>query len=130
MSSPGLGKDAVIQIDGSDIGYAKGCTYRLTADLVKDYKIGDDKPAVLESGNKTIAVRFEKMYIDNTYADDVLNGSKVTVVIRPLGTGAGKPEITISNVVLSSYELTITQDGVVLENAEGEGASVTHGTQA
>jgi len=130
MSNPGLGKDAVIQVDGSDVGYAKGVTYRLTAEIVKDYKIGDDSPAILESGNKTYTVGIEKMFIDNTYADDVLNGTKVSIVIRPLGTGSGKPEITLSNVVLNSYELTITQDGVVLESVEGEAAGASHGTQA
>ena len=129
MSSPGLGKDAVIQVDSQDVGYAKGVTYRLTADIVKDYKIGSDDPAILESGNKTYAVSIEKMYIDNTYADDVLNGTKLSIVIRPLGTGTGKPEITLSNVVFNSYELSITQDGVVLESVEGEAASVTHSTQ-
>ena len=130
MSSPGLGRNAVIQVDGSEVGYAQGVTYREEADIVREYKIGDDKPAVLESGNKRFVVSIDKMYIDNTYADDILNGSKVSVVIRPLGTGTGKPEITISNVVFNSWELTITQDGVVMERVEGEGDSVTHGTQA
>jgi len=50
LSTPVVGKDAVIQKDGVDIGYAKGVTVGIDAELGKDYVIGDDKPAVLESG--------------------------------------------------------------------------------
>jgi len=130
MSSPIVGKDAVIQIDGEDVGYAKGVTIGIDVDLIKDYVIGSDTPAVLEAGNKSFSVSIDKMYIDNTYAQDVLNGTKVSVVVRPAGTGSGLPEITISNVVLNSWELSIEQDGVVMESISGEGDSITFSTQA
>ena len=130
MSTPVLGKDAVIQIDGSDVGYAKGVTVSIDADVIKDYAIGDADPAVLESGNKTYGVTFDLMWIDKTYAEKVLNGTKVSVVVRPEGTGSGKTEITISNVVLKTWELTIVQDGVVLQSIEGEGDSMTISTQS
>ena len=70
------------------------------------------------------------MWIDKTYADKVLNGTKVSVVVRPEGTGSGKTEITISNVVFNSWELSIEQDGVVMESVSGEGDSMTISTQA
>ena len=130
MSTPVTGLDAVIQKDGSDIGYARGVTVRLDAALIKDYQIGDDDPAILKSGNKTYSVSIERMYIDNSYASDVLNGTAVSIVVRPAGTGTGKPEITISGVVFSRWELTITQDGVVMERVEGEGTDMTFGTQS
>ena len=130
MSSPVLGKDAVIQIDGTDVGYAKGVRVSIDVDLIKDYAIGSDKPVVLEAGNKSFSVSIDKMFIDNTYAQDVLNGTKVSVVVRPAGTGSGLPEITISNVVLNSWELSIEQDGVVMESVSGEGDSITFSTQA
>ena len=130
MSSPIIGKDAVIQIDGEDVGYAKGVTIGIDVDLIKDYVIGSDTPAVLEAGNKSFSVSIEKMFIDNTYAQDVLNGAKVNIVVRPAGTGSGLPEITISNVVLNSWELSIEQDGIVMESVSGEGDSITFGTQS
>jgi len=130
MSSPLIGRDAVIQIDGSDVGYAQGVTLSLDADLIKEYKMGDDKPAVLSSGNKTISVSIDKMYIDKTYAENLMNGTTVDVVIRPAGTGSGEEEITVSNVVFTSFEMTITQDGVVMESLSGEGDSITFGTQS
>ena len=130
MSSPVLGKDAVIQIDGEDVGYAKGVRVSIDVDLIKDYVIGSDTPVVLEAGNKSFSVSIDKMWIDKTYADKVLNGTKVSVIVRPEGTGSGKTEITISNVVFNSWELSIEQDGVVMESVSGEGDSMTIGTQA
>ena len=130
MSSPIVGKDAVIQIDGEDVGYAKGITISEKRDLLKDFVLGSDEPAVLEAGNKTVSISIEKMFIDDTYLQDVLNGTKVTVVVRPAGTGSGLPELTINNVVFYSWELSIEQDGVVMESIEGEGTSITPGTQA
>jgi len=130
MSSPVLGKDAVIQIDSEDVGYAKGVTVSIDVDLIKDYKIGSNTPAVLEPGNESFKVSIDKMWIDKTYADKVLGGTKVSVVVRPEGTGSGKTEITISNVVLNSWELSIDQDGVVMESVEGEGDSMTIDTQS
>ena len=130
MSSPVLGKDAVIQIDSEDVGYAKGVSVSVDRDTVKEYKIGSDKPAVLEPGNQTFSVSINKMWIDKTYVEKVLNGTKVSVVIRPEGTGSGKTEITVSNVVFKSWELTIDQDGVVMESVEGEGDDLTPNTQS
>lgn len=129
MSSPVVGRNAVIQKDGADIGYAVGVTIGIDVDLVKEYAIGSDTPVVLESGNKSFTVSIEKMYVDNAYAEDVLSGSKVSIVVQPAGVGSGKPTITISNVVFTSWELSIEQDGVVMESVEGEGESITFGTQ-
>jgi len=129
MSTPLLGVDAVVQKDGSDIGHAKGVTVSLSVDLIKDYVLGSKTPAVLAAGNQSFSVSIEKMYVDNTYAQDVLNGTEVSIVVRPAGTGSGKPEITLSNVVFNSWELSVAQDGVVMESVEGEAKSMTLGTQ-
>jgi len=129
MSTPVIGRNAVVKKGTSEIGYATGVRVSIDVDLIKEFKIGSDKPAVLESGNKSFRVTVDKMYIDNTYATDVLNGTKVSIEIQPAGAGTGKPKITISNVVFTSWELTIDQDGVVMESVEGEGDSLTLATQ-
>jgi len=129
MSTPVIGRNAVVKKGTSEIGYATGVRVSIDVDLIKEFKIGSDKPAVLESGNKSFRVTVDKMYIDNTYATDVLNGTKVSIEIQPAGAGTGKPKITLSNVVFTSWELTIDQDGVVMESVEGEGDSLTLATQ-
>jgi hypothetical protein len=91
--------------------------------------MGSDKPAILKDGNKSFRVRVEKMFIDSTYATNVLNGTSVTIEVRPAGTGTGKPKITLSNVIFTRWEMTADQDGVIMESVEGEGDGLTLGTQ-
>ncbi|MEM2922522.1 MAG: hypothetical protein QXF26_09440, partial [Candidatus Bathyarchaeia archaeon] len=85
MSTPIVGRNAVVKKDNEDIGYATGVRATIDVDLVKAYKIGSDKPVVLESGNKTFRITIDKMYIDNAFAQDVISGSKVSIVIQPAG---------------------------------------------
>ena len=130
MSNPIVGRNAVVMKDSTEIGYCTGVRVGIDVDLIKQYKMGSDKPAVLESGNKSFTIRIDKMYIDSAFATDVLNGTKLTLEVRPDGTGSGKPKITLSNVVLTGWDLTIDQDGVILESVEGEADNITFGTQS
>jgi hypothetical protein len=129
MSTPLLGRNAVVKKGTEEIGYCTGIRVGIDVDLIKAYKLGSDKPAVLESGNKSFTVRIDKMYIDSTYATDVLNGTKVAIDVLPAGSGAGKPKITLTNVVLTGWDLTIDQDGVIMESVEGEADGITLATQ-
>ena len=129
MSTPIVGRSAVVLKGANEIGFCTGVRVGIDVDLVKAYKMGSDKPAVLESGNKSFTVRVDKMFIDSANATDVLNGTKVTIEVRPAGSGAGKPKITLSNVVLTGWDLTVDQDGVIMESVEGEGDGITFGTQ-
>jgi len=129
---PLLGRNAVILKGAAEIGYCNSVTVSIDIDLVKEYAIGGanpDKPAFLASGNKSFKVSIDKMYVDGAHANDVLNGTALTIEVRPEGTGTGKPKITVSNVVLNSWELSIEQDGVIMESVEGEGAGIAWGTQ-
>lgn len=129
MSMPLIGRNAVVKKGAVDIGYCIGVRVTIDVDLVKAYRIGSDMPAVIAAGNKTFRVSIEKMYVDNTYAQDVLNGTALTIEVQPAGTGAGKPKITLSNVIFNSWELTIDQGGVIMESIEGEGDSIAFAAQ-
>ena len=119
---PLIGANAVIKKDTVAIGYAQGCRIGISADLIKEYKIGDQKPAVLEFGNRSFPVSLDMMYIDKTYANLILNGTTFDLVVLPAGSG---DTYTVDDVVLTSWEMTITQDGVILESCRGEGKSIT-----
>jgi len=132
MSTPIIGKNAIIMKGTNEIGYCKSVSVGIDVDLIKEYFISGtnpDKPAVLASGNKSFKVSIERAYIDAAHATDVLNGTAVTIEVHPQGTGAGKPKITLSNVVFTSWEMSIEQDGVIMESIEGEGQSIAFGTQ-
>jgi len=119
----------VIKKGSTEIGYAKGVTVGIDVALIKEYKLGDDDPAVLDDGNKSYKVNIDRMYIDSTYANDVLNGTSVTIEVQPEGSGTGKQKITLSNVIFNSWELSIEQDGVEMESISGEGKTLAFGTQ-
>jgi len=132
MSTPIIGRTAVILKGTTEIGYCKSVSVSIDVDLIKEYFIGGtspDKPAVIASGNKSFKVSIEKAFIDAAYATDVLNGSTVTIEVRPQGTGTGKPKITLSNVVFTSWELSVEQDGIIMESIDGEGTGIEFGTQ-
>ena len=123
MSAPIKGRSAVVKKDTVEIGYCKGVTIGIEAGLIKDYKIGDDDPAVLESGNKGFPITIEKMYIAKTYADLIITTpTKFDLVLLPAGTG---DTYTVKNVVLTRWNMRIVQDGIILEGLEGRGDDIT-----
>jgi hypothetical protein len=132
MSTPVIGRTAVIKKGTTEIGFCKSVSVSIDADLIKQYFIGGtnpDRPAFVASGNKSFKVSIEKAFIDNAYATDVLNGAAVTIEVSPQGTGAGKPKITLSNVIFNSWKLSVEQDGIIMESVEGEGQSIEFETQ-
>ena len=120
-----LGREAVVKKGSTEIGYCKGVRVSANADLIKDYILGQATPAVLESGNQSFPISVDKMYIDSDYGQALIDGTKIQFSINPEGTATGAEKlIELKNVVLSSWELTIVQDGLVLEAVGGEGDSL------
>jgi hypothetical protein len=128
-TTPVIGRNGSITVNGAEVGYVKGVTFDMDADVIKDYKFTSDLPAVLESGNKTFKFKFEKMYIDTTYATLVLNGTKVTILLGPANcTPTGQPKYTLSNAIIFHHGFRDEQSGIVIEDGSGEAASLTIGT--
>ena len=128
-TTPGIGRNGSITINGAEAGYITNVTFDVDAAVLKDYKFTSDLPAVLESGNKTIRFTFDKMYIDTTYATLVLNGTKITVLLGPINsTPTGQPKYTLSNAIIFHHGFRDAQNGIVMENGSGEAASLTIGT--
>jgi hypothetical protein len=128
-TTPAVGRNGSININSVEVGYIKGVTFDLDADVIKDYKFGSDIPCVLESGNKTIKFSFQKMFIDTTYAALVLAGTKITILLGPANcTPTGQPKYTLSNAIIFHHGWRDEQAGIVIEDGSGEAASLTLGT--
>ncbi|MEM3463612.1 MAG: phage tail tube protein [Candidatus Bathyarchaeia archaeon] len=125
-----IGRLGVVKKGTATIGSVKNVSISLSADLIKEYVLGDDKPDTLASGNKTFSISIEKLYVDKTFAEDVLNGTPVTIEVYPKGVGTNKPKITLSDVVLNSWDFEMAQDGVIGESVSGEAKSIEFGTQS
>jgi hypothetical protein len=126
---PLLGVNAVILKGTEPIGSAKFARIIVENEVVKAYSIGSKTPVALEIGNQSFRVSLSKWYIDSAFLTDVLNGTKVTIEVRPAGTGTGKPKITLSNVIFRRWQYTNPQDDYLEEELEGEGTSIALGTQ-
>jgi hypothetical protein len=124
-----LGREGVIKKGTETIGSVKNVSIGINADLIKEYVWGSDTPEVLASGNKTFTINIEKLYVDKSYAEDVLNGNAVTIEVHPEGTGSGKPKITLADAVLNAWDYDQAQDGVIGERVKGEAKSIAFGTQ-
>jgi hypothetical protein len=128
-TTPVIGRNGSITVNGVEVGYVKGVTFDMDAEVIKDYKFTSDLPAVLESGNKSFKFKFEKMYIDTTYATLVLNGTKITILLGPANcTPTGQPKYTLSNAIIFHHGFRDEQGGIVIEDGSGEAASLTLGT--
>lgn len=128
-TTPVLGRNGSITINSAEVGYVKGVTFDEDAEIIKDYKWTSDRPAVLESGNKSFRFRFEKMFIDTTYAALVLAGTKVTILLGPANcTPTGQPKYTLTNAIIFHHGWRAEQAGIVIEEGSGEAADLTIGT--
>ena len=129
-----LGRTGKLLKDSSEIANCKTISCSISADAIKEYVLGatdPDKPAVLESGNKTFEVSVDHIYASNSdFADEILAGNKLTIDVYPEGEGSGNQKITLSNVVLLDWELSVEQEGVEMENVSGKATDITFGTQA
>jgi len=127
-ATPIIGRNAVVYMGATAIGYATGVTSSLGADLIKEFAMGSDRAAILASGNKSFKIACDKLYVDNTYLSQVLGGTAVDFIIAPAGTTTGKPKITIKNVVLNVWDFKAEEKGVISEKVSGEGNDLQVGT--
>jgi hypothetical protein len=128
MSLPVIGRNAVIKMGTTVIGYATGVTGSINVDKIEDFVLNSDKAAILAAGNKHFKISVDKMWVDNTYATQILGGTAVDFEIGPAGTTTGKVKYTIKNVILEVLDFKADQKGIVTEKISGIGNDFVIGT--
>jgi hypothetical protein len=128
MSLPVIGRNAVIKMGTTVIGYATGVTGSINVDKIEDFVLNSDKAAILAAGNKHLKISVDKMWVDNTYVTQILGGTAVDFEIGPAGTTTGKVKYTIKNVILEVMDFKADQKGIVTEKISGTGNDFTIGT--
>jgi len=123
------GRAAIFKFGSTAIAKAKNYTMSISEDVIKDYSMDGVDPEVLAPGDRTTTFTVEKLWVDSIYVKLLLNQTYagVTAVFCPAGISAGEMTITLSNVILSRWNMTADKDGVVLEGVSGEGKSPTIG---
>ena len=123
---PILGRLAVVTFAGvaTGIGMATDVSCGITADIEKAYVMNSQAPVMVQQGNQSYPVSFSRLFIDSTYAADVLAGTPIDVVVYPKGTTlTGSPKITLGQVVFGKWQLKATDKGYIGEDVGGEAAT-------
>jgi hypothetical protein len=128
-TAPVIGRNGEVWIASKKVGYLKGFTLGISRGTIKDYKYESDTPAILAAGNSTFSFSADSMWIDKEHADQVLAGTAITIEIAPeSSTPTGQTKITLTSAVLTSWTLTSTQDGVVVQKIAGEAKTLAFTT--
>ncbi|MEM3646562.1 MAG: hypothetical protein QW334_00255 [Thermofilum sp.] len=125
----GLGRNAVIMKGDTAIAYAESYDWAAEADIIKIYAGGSLDPAILEYGNKTYTITLNRAVVSQSFWSDLSSGTKLTLKIRPHGSGAGKMEFTFSDCVIRSVSGASRLNDVVRERIVVEAKGMTVGTQ-
>ena len=91
------GNSGVIMIGANAIGEVRSFTIREEAPRIEDTVLGDTNrtyKADIPSVDGTIECLFDPADTNGQVA--MTNGAEVSLVLRPLGTGAGKPNYTVT----------------------------------
>jgi len=123
-----IGRNGVVTIASVAVGSLKNINVDVSAEKLKEYVMGSDLPSDLDAGNKSITFSIEKLFVDSTHINQVLNGTVVAIVFSPEGTSAGKQKYTINSAILDKVSVKQAQGGFVMHNVSGEGMSLTIGS--
>ena len=126
---PMIGRLAVITMGGTAIGSANNMSCSIDSSIIKDYVNGSQVPAILAAGNQSFKFSCGKLFIDGTYATQVLSGTPVTIIVYPSGTTVtGNTKFTLGGAVFDKWALKSDQKGIIGEDVSGEAATFTVGT--
>jgi len=120
-----IGRNGVVTIATVVVGSVKNLNLDVSAEKMKEYVMGSDLPSDLNAGNKSFTFSIEKLFVDSTHVNQVLNGTVVAIIISPEGSAAGKWKYTVNSAILDKASIKAAQGGYVMHNVSGEGMSLT-----
>ena len=123
-----IGRNGVVTIGGTVVGSLKNMNLDISAEKMKEYVMGSDHPDSLDAGNKSYSFSIEKLFVDSTHINQVLNGTVVAIIFSPEGSAAGKWKYTVNSAILDKVSVKQAQGGFVMHNVSGEGMSLTIGS--
>jgi sporulation protein YlmC with PRC-barrel domain len=118
-----IGRNGVITIATVAVGSVKNINVDISAEKLKEYVMGNDKPDSLDAGNKSFTFSIDKLFVDSTHINQVMNGTVVAIAFSPAGTSAQK--YTINSAILDKGSIKQSQGGYVMHNVTGEGMGLT-----
>lgn len=128
--TPKSSRDAKILKDTTEIAYTREYTWSVEGEVIKAYQQSDVAPVLVDYGSQTYTISLSRVVIDPAnFWTALANKTKVTLKIRPDGTGSGKPEFVFSECVIRRCSGTAGLNEVLVERVEVEAKGLTIGTQ-
>ena len=131
MAGPGIGRVALVQVNGTTVGYAQGADVKTSSKTVQEFvaaNSGGDWPAVSFSGNKSVKITIDALYVDNTYVALLEGGTVVTIINGPIGSSGGNPKDTYQ-AIIDDVDVTWKQDKIsTLKVSASVTAAPSHST--
>jgi hypothetical protein len=130
--APFIGRNAVVQVNSggtaTTVAYAQNVNTSLDQDLIKEYILGQQNPAILAAGLQSYKISCGKLFADFSFMTLVSAGTASSWILGPAGSTTGSPKVTLTGVILKTWTMKWDQKGVVLEDVNGEGQSIQTGT--
>ena len=124
MSTPDIGRECVVFYGTTAIAHGKGARIGRSAGVIKDYEFESQDPAVLRQGNFTNTFSIDFLYIDCDQHAFFHDSGDAAISIEIFPKGSGDVGFTLSDVVFTGWELTVEQEGALLESVTGEAKDV------
>lgn len=132
VNGPAAGRDGVLKFGGKTVGKVRNWKYQTAVALISDGSMDSEDPEVLHPGDRKHTFSAEMLWINSVWANSILAQAStgMSVVIYPMGTGAGEMKITLNNALFTRYGLSADKDGAILDHVEGEAKTVTIGVSS
>ena len=122
------GKEGVVTIGGTTLGYATGFTVDSTHDVVEDTALGDSMKSFL-AGRGTFTASID-MNFDETDSGQtaLVQGAELTFAFIPEGNESGDRKFSGTGIV-TGMSVSVPLDGVITRTVTGQGTGgLTIGT--
>ena len=122
------GKDAVVNVGGTNIGQATGFTVDTTHDIVEDTALGSSmKSYVVGRGTFTASIDMS-FDDDDTAQTSLVQGSSLSFEFMPEGSGSGERKFSGTGII-TGMSVGVTLDGVTTRTVSLQGnGGLTIGT--
>lgn len=129
------GNDGVVLVNGNPVAQVTRFTYNRQADRLETSKMGDANKTYI-AGDIDASGTLECWWdpTDTTGQVALFPGATgIALKFRPLGTGSGKPEITVTVAAILNNDSSFARNAVNTRSfqwAVGSGGTITEGFQA
>ena len=120
-----LGRNARLYKDGTVIGFIKNVSVKAQAEMIKDYSIDANTPAVSGPGKQSFTWSAERLYTSGAYMTLLLGGTQFDLIFAPTGSSNTAPYETWNNCTILNVERTFAETAGLIEKISGEAESVT-----